>query len=269
MPLTELLHYFNQEQRRQYGAHIAPEQALRMDRGRVSADYAGLRLGTRFQPLLPLHPDQPYGHEALLTVEGRAGALSPSAAFMLPTTGEEFVYLDRLCRTVHALNFLLQPNSGGLLGLNIHPRHLASVRGDHGLAFERILRQCGLQPEQVMLEIRHDASLDPADLTRAVASYRQHGYRIALDHLAAPARPAIWRAIQPDMVKLAPALGQRPDDRDRVLDQAQRQKVAQRLLIGVTCDDAQALALTHVQADRVAPPTANLSGPTWRRGAFP
>lgn len=269
MPLTELLHYFNQEQRRQYGPHIAPREALRMDGRRVIAEYAGLRLGSRFQPLLPLHPQQPYGHEALLTVHGPAGALPPAAAFVVPTSGDEIVYLDRLCRTVHALNFLLQPNSGGLLCLNVHPRHLASVRQDHGLAFERILIQCGLAPEQVMLEIRHHPALDPADLTRAVESYRRRGYLIGLDQLQSAPAEALWDAVRPDMAKLAPALWQQPRQRDRILQQAERRQVAQRLLLGLTCNDAQELGLTHVQADQVAPPAPNLSGPTWRRSAFP
>ncbi|WP_284455403.1 EAL domain-containing protein [Alloalcanivorax xenomutans] len=266
MPLHDLVDYFNREQRRQYGTSIVPKDTLRMRDNTVEADYAGLVLRSRFQPILPLCQEGVYGHEALLSVHGKGGPLSPQALFMIPTSADEIVYLDRLCRTVHALNFLLQPDTGGLLSLNIHPRHLASVRQDHGLAFEQILRQCGLAPEQVILEIRHDPA-GTEDPRRAVESYRRHGYRIALDNVTSTPSTTLWRALAPDMVKLAPEL--ETAERDTVLDSAARHGTSFTLQLGLTTDLALRYGLSHVQARALAPPAEGLTGPTWRRGAFP
>ncbi|KYZ85452.1 EAL domain-containing protein [Alloalcanivorax xenomutans] len=266
MPLNDLVDYFNREQRRQYGDAIAPRDTLRMQGDAVVADYAGLVLSSRFQPILPLCQEGVYGHEALLSVHGKGGPLSPQALFMIPTSADEIVYLDRLCRTVHALNFLLQPDTGGLLSLNIHPRHLASVRQDHGLAFEQILRQCGLTPEQVILEIRHDPT-GTGDPRQAVESYRRHGYRIALDNVTSAPTATLWDALAPNMVKLAPEL--EASRRDIVLDAAARFGTPFTLQLGLATDLALRHGLSHVQARALAPPAEGLTGPTWRRGAFP
>lgn len=87
---------------------------------------------------------------------------------MLPSDAEEFVYLDRLVRTLPALNYLTQPVRGKLL-LRVHARHLLSVPANHGLAFEEIPRPCGLFPDQISLEIDTDQVSDPAHFSRAVA----------------------------------------------------------------------------------------------------
>ena len=69
------------------------------------------------------------------------------------------VHFDRLCRTLHALNFLAQQRStGGFLQVPVHPRHRA-VPNQHSLVYEAaILKRCGLAPEDIVLELdRADA----------------------------------------------------------------------------------------------------------------
>jgi hypothetical protein len=61
------------------------------------------------------------------------------------------MHFDRLCRTLHALNFLAQrQHAGGYLQLAVHPRHLLAVPSQHGLVYEAILKRCGLAPEDTM-----------------------------------------------------------------------------------------------------------------------
>src|SRR5690606_12878387 len=130
--------------------------------------------------------------------------LSPASVFLLPADADEVVYLDRLCRTLHALNFLLQAGENdGWLALNVHPRHLTGVLSEHGLVFESILQQCGLSPRRVVLEIGITALLQVPHLPMAVQNYRRRGYRIAVDNVPVeqPPLPLLLK-LQPDFIKL-------------------------------------------------------------------
>jgi EAL domain-containing protein (putative c-di-GMP-specific phosphodiesterase class I) len=107
--------------------------------------------------------------------------IDPSAVFVLPTDDEEFVRLDRLVRTLHALNYLMHRVRGNLL-LKVHPRHVISVPTEHGLAFEEILRPCGLLPEQITLEIDTSRIENGNHLISAVNNYKARGFSIAVSH---------------------------------------------------------------------------------------
>ena len=104
------------------------------------------------------------------------------AVFARPENSDELVFVDRLVRTLHTLNYLtyLDRKSRGLLLLRVHPRHVASVAGDHGLAFEEILRSCGLLPAEIILELEVYDGIDSEHLLRAIANYKSRGYGIAL-----------------------------------------------------------------------------------------
>jgi EAL domain-containing protein (putative c-di-GMP-specific phosphodiesterase class I) len=85
-----------------------------------------------------------------------------------------------MVRTLHALSYLARADFAGTLLLKVNRRHVMSVPTDHGLAFEEILRSCGLTPQQITLELDADGLEDVDHFTRAVAAYRQRGYGIAL-----------------------------------------------------------------------------------------
>lgn len=205
MPLTDLVHYLNDRNRSQYGTHLSPGDSLNLAHNRVTGRFAGLTLDSAFQPITDARSGQVSGHEALLRATAADGSpLAPEAVFVLPTDGEEIVFLDRLARTVHALNYLLQTkSSGGDLYLNIHPRHLLAISGDHGLVFEAILKRLGLTPERVVLEILESAIDDSGRIKEAVANYRSRGYRIAIDDFGRHHSnfDRLWQ-LEPDVVKL-------------------------------------------------------------------
>lgn len=176
---------------------------------RIHADYAGLRLSSLFQPIVHIVEEVPLisAYEALLaahTVNGLAPlghALTPQSVFSLPNGNREIIALDRLARTLHALNFLVQENSADL-HLNVDPHHLVAVTADHGRAFEQILRQCGLDPSSIVLEVPEHNIRDKACLRAAIASWQSRGYRIAVESFGRE-HLQLQRVLelQPDVIK--------------------------------------------------------------------
>lgn len=154
---------------------------------RVNASYANIKLDSLFQPIFNLRTQHVEGHEAFLSVQTPSGVksigkmLSPQALFFLPSEASGISYLDRLARTLHSLNFLVQETSG-FLHLNVHPHHLLAVEQNHGQFFEGVLRQCGISPEQVVLEVIEYAVNEKRKLSRAIQAFQEKGYRIAIDN---------------------------------------------------------------------------------------
>lgn len=202
MPLSDLVRNLNN-----HHAKTAPDFASKTPfvatEGRVFANFAGIRLESNFIPVVETATGQSHGHAGTLRAFSLASGLPllPESVFVLPTDDAEFVYLDRLVRTLHALNYLIHRKPGNLL-LPVHSRHIASVASDHGLAFEEILRPCGLVPDPITLEIEIDGLEDTAHLKRAIRSYQARGYGIALSRFGR-GHPDIGllRELNPDIVK--------------------------------------------------------------------
>lgn len=171
--------------------------------GTAFARFKGLTLRSVFQPILDPRTHQPVAFEALLRATDIDGSpLPPPEAFARPQ-GADIVTFDRLCRTVHALNFARQARTGDTLFLNVDARHLLSVGGGHGAAFEALLAQCGLTPDRVVLEILESGIDDLGHLAVAVEAYQRRGYRIALDDFGCRHSnfDRLWH-LTPDIVKL-------------------------------------------------------------------
>jgi EAL domain-containing protein (putative c-di-GMP-specific phosphodiesterase class I) len=203
VPLTELVHYFNKRSRLSRGG--AGEDSFELADGRVQVRWGACVLGTVFQPVVASACGQVIGHEAhLRLLEGGEAGLPPSAIFLAARDDDELVHLDRLARTMHALNFLQEREQhGGFLSLNVHPQLLRTVREHHGQVFESILTRCGLTPERIVLEVSDDGFENLPRLIRALAGYRERGYRIAIDNFGRhTADLERLEALAPDIVKL-------------------------------------------------------------------
>lgn len=204
--LHDVVRYFNDHA----FARPTGQPALNVTPQQVEGLFTDLRLESRYQPLISVRDGASVAHEALLRAFGPDGTpLSPEDVFSLPGGSEEMVHLDRLVRTLHALNFLAN-GARGDLHLNVHPQHLLAVQGGHGQVFETILRHLGLSPAQVVLEIVEtgdssggDGKSYEAHLARAIAGWRERGYRIALDDFGR-AHSNVHRLawLSPDIVKL-------------------------------------------------------------------
>lgn len=173
--------------------------------GRATGFYDGLRLDSAFQPLFHTPSLRPVAHEALLRARDRDGRpMAPELALAVPRDVGDVVYFDRLCRTVHAVNFVCRAGPEDLLFLNVGGGHLLSVTGGtHGHVFEALLRHCGLSPHRVVLEIVESRIDDLDRLVEAVAAYQKRGYRVAIDDFGCQHSnfDRLWK-LTPDIVKL-------------------------------------------------------------------
>lgn len=174
----------------------------------IHARYANLTLTSRFQPIFALSDDSIVAHEAFLQAQSGGAstalgtAFSPETIFFIPGQVEEITHLDRLTRTLHTLNFLVQGSTGNL-HLNVHAHHLLAVHSDHGKIFEGILQQCGLAPGNIVLEVVEDEIREKSRLAAAIAAWQSRGYRMAIDkfgrnhlHLERVLR------LKPDLIKV-------------------------------------------------------------------
>lgn len=212
MPLTDLVRHINARHAREY-----PERGeiYLYKNNTVTARYGSHELQSRF---LAIHGPGAlgrslYGHAATVaaTLPGRSAELGWDRLFQPMQDRREDVYLDRLIRTLHALNYLSvidpsrpgaeQARERGRLVLPVHRRHLLGVSAHHGLAFEEILRACGLAPERIVLEL--DVTGVPlAHLLLAVENYRSRGYGIALAYRAGLLEQGLLDGVRPDLLRL-------------------------------------------------------------------
>jgi EAL domain-containing protein (putative c-di-GMP-specific phosphodiesterase class I) len=210
MPLTDLVRHLN---RQHYAQHPAPARdgtlaPFAVAQGKVLAHFGNLQLASRFLPIVETVSGQTHGHAASLQVfdAKQLTTLEADSVFDLPADDEEFVELDRRVRTLHALNYLTHPVRGNLL-LKVRPRHVLSVPSDHGLAFEEILRSCGLLPKQITLELEIDGVAATEHLQRAVANYKARGYHVAIHRFGRVSLNFdLLETLRPEIVRLDTSL---------------------------------------------------------------
>lgn len=272
MPLIELVHYLNRHNRTTYGSELCPDDALSIGPSGIVAQDDDLVLRSVFQPIVSVRGRRVVGHEALLRAESADGdSLTAAEVFLHPQSPEKLVYLDRLCRTLHALNYLQQSRSGaGLLFLNIEPRHVRAVGSGHGLVFETILKRCGLSPERIIFELRAGDITGDAALVEALAAYRSRGYRIAIDQAGPDIGNEILESLRPELVKfdvrkLERWRGELPAD--TVAEQAARRAkdvgaeiVATHVAAPRHLTLARAYGTDFLQGHHLAPPAPTLRG---------
>jgi EAL domain-containing protein (putative c-di-GMP-specific phosphodiesterase class I) len=150
------------------------------DNGAVVAQFHRSRITSVFQPLVhAANPARIAGHQALLRVESASGeSIAPWSLFAQALDDAALVQLDRLCRTVHALNYFRAGEPEGELFLNIEQRLLTGVAADHGAWFEAVLALAGVSPTRVVIVMPPEAIENPVVFVRAAISYRIRGYRV-------------------------------------------------------------------------------------------
>jgi EAL domain-containing protein (putative c-di-GMP-specific phosphodiesterase class I) len=200
-------HYFHRDKQGAQEGH-----PLFISGNRINARYAGFRLDSLYEPVVDLNSGKIVGHEALLNLQNSGGThfckplLAADALFPAPTDSADITHIDRLTRTLHALNFLIQEGRGDL-HLNVHSNHLLTVSSDHGRVFEEILRRCGLAPTSFVLEVVEFAVRDRVHLRSAIGAWQEKGYRLAIDGFGRN-HIQVGRvlALQPDLIKFDPTL---------------------------------------------------------------
>ena len=168
-----------------------PESSLRrVSAARVAGRFLDIDITSAFQPIFGADGGI-FGDAALVRCRDEGGVTrSPQTLFGRALSDSDLVRLDRLCRTVHAINYFACAPAGRALILKVDPRLLASVPDQHGKAFERVLTSLGIATDQVIIEIPSAANANPALVAHVVANYHFRGYRVAVHY----AGDAGWRA---------------------------------------------------------------------------
>jgi len=260
--VAEIITWLNQ---RDFASDAAPHP-LYSRLGRINARYRQFTLDSHFQPIVALADERVVAHEALLRIlappaSASERAFTPDALFTPDLDDRKIIWLDRLARTLHALNFLLQNaaslDEAGALYLNVHPQHLLAVDGDHGKIFENILQQCGLAPARIVLEVTgHDIAARQR-LCDAIAAWQSRGYRIAIDHFGrdfSPEQDAAALRLRPDLIKIDRGVLRHCNAQPRAIDAlygriAQAREAGVRV-VAVGVESARHMALAQrLQAD--------------------
>lgn len=152
----------------------------------LKTQFHGFTLESEFSAIRTLAGGIPLGVQATVRVsDDRHQDIPASALFSHSADDQELVTLDRLCRAIHAANFI-QRDLDGLLFLHVHSRLLHTVQEDHGRTFANVLNILGLPAGRVVLVLPVDA-LSPERLQAAASNYRRHGFQIALRGAHLPA----------------------------------------------------------------------------------
>ncbi len=170
--------------------------------GDIEGRFIGLELKSVYQPIYDMAVNMPFGYEALVRAfDGKAEPISPTKAFEQAEIAGQLIKFDRVCRTLHTLNFLNLPTSRGRLFLNVHPQLLVTVNS-HGKVFERVLHNYALPTSGVVIEISESAVAQEGLLEYAIKNYRERGYKIAIDNFGRDHfnLEKLWH-LSPDFVK--------------------------------------------------------------------
>jgi len=186
--------------------------------GEFNSTYLGVQLNSAFQPIYNVAAEELlFGYEALLRPSlGGELPSSPEFAFSYAEQSGKLVQFDRVCRTLHVLNFRQLYAENGLLFLNVHPKLLAHV-DEHGRVFERILHANSVPTSRVVIEINESIIENEKILIDAVENYKDRGYRIAIDNFGKSHSnlSRLWK-LSPDFVKLDISLVQGAEHNTKV-----------------------------------------------------
>ncbi len=187
MPLQYLVEYFNDRLGREHRSSVRP---FILEAGKVSGLFGPVRVDSILKPLRnAFTPSVIVGHAARMNVAtNTVPHLYVIEIKPLVTNNnsveeaESIINFDRLSRTVHMLNYLTIVHLEGVLFLDVDPRHILGVKQDHGAYFEEVIRQCGLETNNVAIVLTLNSQYAPyyEALAKGLENYRHRGYQIAL-----------------------------------------------------------------------------------------
>lgn len=206
MPLTELMHYFNDQLQQQAVAKPLPKTGFYFADNQYWARFGNQIFGNRFRTLHSAGDHSIMGYDSALWVRSALGnIISADEVFNALIDLDDVVYLDRITRTLQSLNYLQQfPQPKHQLSLAVQPRHILGVASGHGKTFEAILSDCGLATAKVLLHTRLVDRENLAHFRQAFLSYRAWGYQLGIEiH-----QPEDWQLLQlwnlkPDAIYIA------------------------------------------------------------------
>ncbi len=183
MALNDLTQHFNELLIQQQAAlPQLPHTYFYEQDGQFYARFGSQQFGNQFLPIVCATDKQIFGYESRLWVRTALNSNIPvDDVFDALTSLDEVVFLDRITRTLQALNFAaLEGHRGALLSLGIQARHILGVPSGHGRTFDTLLGDCGLATAKVLLHTRIPAEEHFGHFRRALFSYSAFGYRVGM-----------------------------------------------------------------------------------------
>lgn len=164
-----------------------------------------LELHSAWQAVISPALQRAVGMEASLLVQCASG-LAPIDDVDAGLDDRAIADLDRLALAVHMRNAPPLPQGNEWLFLPLHPQTIRQRLFSPEQALRELI-DLDVSPSRVVLEIAESAALGDAELKSFVEAYRECGFRIALDDFGAGASNYDRvLALQPDIVRMAPAL---------------------------------------------------------------
>ena len=174
------------------GEHLVLGEGIYHDS--ALARFEGLELASAYEPIFdisvhalaqslssaPESVDR-FGDELgvqAVTVRLDGAPFDPFDRFDRIEADPQLVALDRLSRTLHAINFF-GAQRHGLLFLRVHERLLKSVKYDHGRHFSTVLMSFGLNPSRIAIELPSAAVAHRTFLGYLTKSYQRYGFKVA------------------------------------------------------------------------------------------
>jgi EAL domain-containing protein (putative c-di-GMP-specific phosphodiesterase class I) len=156
---------------------------------------------TVFHPIVRLATREVVGHEALTRPLHADAFESVEELFAFAETTEYLVEFEQLCRAT-AIRSAASLRNRGLLFLNASARAVEDPEWTSG-AMEDRLSRAGTSPDQVVVEITERVAVGDADVfQRALRTFKERGYRVAVDDMGAGySSLQALAAIEPDFLK--------------------------------------------------------------------
>ena len=183
----------------------------------------GIELHTAFQPIVSAVHSKIVGHEALVRGQSPSAAqLSPIELFPQLYASMSAQQINETCARLHLESFAAQQGAGWVF-INVSPDAMPDRAGVIS-QFGSWLKESGLSPHQVVVEIIETRAYNEALLAEAVAGLRDLGCLVAIDDFGAGESnfERVWR-LRPDIVKLDRAM----------ICEAARDPLVQRVLPGI------------------------------------
>jgi EAL domain-containing protein (putative c-di-GMP-specific phosphodiesterase class I) len=193
------------------------------DGSRRTVRYGGYTVFSVFQPVFSVSHRRAIGYHASLRAHDENGKQVPSAeVFTQAARRGDLLELGRLAESLHLGNFNAFDSHDEWLFLSLHPAALMDT--SYGDALLAALKELGLPPQRVVLEVPEQAGGETTRFAEIIDSLRKSGFLISLDGFGVKHSniDRVWH-LRPDIVTL-----------DRcILQQASEHKHIERVLPGL------------------------------------
>ncbi|TSI06201.1 EAL domain-containing protein [Lysinibacillus sp. BW-2-10] len=176
------------------------------------------KLNTLFQPIVNLQTNETFGFEALNRPLQSQLFANPDQFYEFVGQTDMVFQFEKFCRNLSLKRFIARLTQQEIerdftLFLNIHP-HVLLDKNYHGGETLQLLKEIGIQPDQVVFELtERSAVTDFKEFERVLSNYRSQGYRIAIDDVGSgynSLKTLIY--LKPEFIKLDRSLIQYIDD---------------------------------------------------------